>query len=224
MSLEIEFIQALTGERIGAVAASLPWAADVDELSHKLNHSLHGCIVQSSGEPLCHFVDKAKASCPLSELRLVPCPGQTMSTLVLPVLRSTQLRLTNLRTVELITLRTGWRRWYREFAQATASMPLLAVSVPDYVAQDGFHRLAGTNVRPLVAIILQAIAAETRTRWFFSAGRRRRSWAGCQHALVRRTGLARHQVSEFISKWLRAHSVWVDVLVQALQAEVSYIA
>ena len=222
MSLEVQFVQALTGERIGAVVVSLPWAANVNELTDELNYSLHGCIVQSSCEPLCHFVDKVQESCPLSELRLVPSTTQMTSALVLPLLRSTELRLKNLRALGLISLQPGWRRWYHEFKRTAASMPLLPVNVPSYIARDGFHRLADTDVRPLAAIILQAIAAEARARLFFSAGRRCRSWTGCQHALVRRTGLALPKVREFISKWLRAHSAWVDVLVRALQAEMAF--
>ena len=224
MALEVEFIRALTGEHIGSVVVSLPWSTDVDQLSAELSHSVHGYLVQTGGEPLRNFVANSQQVCLLSELQLAPCPSLMTSKLVLPVVRSTQLHLRNLREVEHITLFPGWRRWYREFRKAASEMPLLFVNVPKYAIKNGFHCLDNANVRPLVAIILQAVAAESRERRYADAGRRRRSWSGCKHALVRRAGLSLHEVNEFINKWLQVHSELVDVLVQTLGTEVSYIA
>ena len=222
MAIQLQFTWALSGSTLGVVRINLPWRPELELLSQQLGQSVHTYLVDCSGEPLRHFVESAGTTCQLCHLSLVQRLGHDASVLVLPLLQCTQFWLRNLCQCVHITLKPGWRRHYREFTRAAAEMPMQALSCRHYVAHGWLHTYGRSDVRPLAAIILQAVAAQHRRR-YRRRERSRRSWAGCQHALVRRCGLPSPEVAVFVAEWLEAHSAWVDAVVAAVTAEAVYI-
>ena len=225
MAIQLHFTLALSGNTLGVVRVNLPWRPDLELLSQQLGQSVHTYLVDCSGEPLRHFVEGAGTTCQMCHLSLVQRLGHDASVLVLPLLLCTQFWLRNLCQRVHITLKPGWRRHYREFTRAAAEMPMQALSCRHYVAHGWLHTYGRSDVRPLAAILLQAVAASYRRvpRYGRRRTRSRRSWAGAQHALVRRSGLPAAEVNIFAAEWLQMHGAWVDAVVAAVTTEVVYI-
>ena len=232
MYLHLSFLHGMTGESLGSVNLQLPLRVDVDALSQNLGQSLHGYVVLAA--PLRDLVDNAEDDSEddgkhdaedgawrrLSGLKLSQnhCHSGTLS-VTLHLLRPARLFLRNMRNSRA-SVWAGWRRWYAEFREAAAEMPLFSISVPHYRVCRGFHYFGEANVRSLAPIILQAQASVVRRR---RGGNRHRSWAGCRHALVLRTGLRDAEVARFIAQWLDTHHVWVAEVAVRCQNEVVYI-
>ena len=232
--LHLSFVHGMTGESLGTLAVQLqrlPLQVDVDALSLELGQSLHGFVVQA--QPLQDLLDNSEDDEEddaeegtlewrrLSGLRLGRSHHRkslSETSVTLHLLRPARIYLRNMRNSRA-SVWAGWRRWYAEFKEAAAEMPLLSIDVPQYRICNGFHFFGAANVRTLAAIILQAQASTVR---HMGGGNRYRSWAGCRHALVRRTGLRDAEVSRFIARWLETHDIWVTEVAVRCQNEIAF--
>ena len=228
--MELQFVAALTGESLGAICISLPWKSDIAVLSEQLGQSMHGYIVmldaisESPGGPSCGHLTEGQAGWRrLSEWTLALDSGLCKPFLSVPLVRPTQMRLKDRCRQENWPLyNKGLRRWNKEFREAAWEMPLVALRLPHYKSHRGFHTYGGADVRDLVPIVMQSVAADARLRRFAGAGRHR-TWQGCRHALVRLTQLPLQQVSMFVTEWLQVHSEQMAELVAVVSKQIVYI-
>ncbi|CAE7870256.1 unnamed protein product, partial [Symbiodinium sp. KB8] len=168
--LHLSFVHGMTGESLGTLAVQLqrlPLQVDVDALSLELGQSLHGFVVQA--QPLQDLLDNSEDDEEddaeegtlewrrLSGLRLGRSHHRkslSETSVTLHLLRPARIYLRNMRNSRA-SVWAGWRRWYAEFKEAAAEMPLLSIDVPQYRICNGFHFFGAANVRTLAAIILQ---------------------------------------------------------------------
>ena len=109
---------------------------------------------------------------------------------------------------------SGWRRWYKEFWEFAAS--------GTFVHPTGAVSGDQVDLYKIYACILQYKAAEFRARAYQEdeyLPRGRCSAAGCIHAIVRRTRVSHHDVTQFVSRWCDLNSGVLVALAEKISKE-----
>ena len=113
----------------------------------------------------------------------------------------------------------GLRRWYKEFRMFAMDARLATPELDCVTVNDGRVSFFGTDIRGLVPLILQFIAGDLRERFAENCPRWYRTRAGCEHAIVYRTGAPYTRAREFVTSWCLANGDIVALLERAIRAE-----
>ena len=241
--LTLRFHLATSGAELGNLDVALPWNFNAEEVAKSLDTCLLGLSVMNGlSMPLFQYLSptarEAQAEhsyLPLTSLALEEPVFSTEQVDELELLLvATRPLLVNLRGLHAGERPAGWRRWSKEFHQFVQDLPLPELrlqTVPSYGIKNRQQCFGKADFRRLAPIILQAFAGACRMRiagpiraaaergrpfaWGGpAAGRRYRTWKGCQHALALLTGQKANEVQKFINAWLQAME---DALVEVEQ-------
>ena len=114
----------------------------------------------------------------------------------------------------------GLRKWYKELRMFAMCARLTTPEMDGITVDGGRVSFFGTDIRGLVPLILQFIANDLRERFAENnCPRWYRTRAGCEHAIVYRTGAPYKQVREFVTYWCAANADTLALLERAIEAE-----
>ena len=113
----------------------------------------------------------------------------------------------------------GRRRWYKEFRAFAQSARLSSPSMP-HVVRDGVEAcFCNIDLRDLAPLVLQAVANGSRERYSRNLPQWFRTFEGCEHAIVRRTGAPLPIVHEFVNQFCAVNEDVLALIDRAVQRE-----
>jgi len=203
--VDVTLRHALTGDVLGTIKRKLPHVVRIDELSRAVGEPFQGyaAAVKSKAVSLDGLViDHSMVRNSAIELPLVRLPT---------VLENSRLAFPR--------EQRGLRRWYKEFRAFAQRARLSSPNMPSVVRDGPYAFFYSVDLRDLAPLILQAVANESRERHSQNLPHWFRTFEGCEHALVRRTGAALPIVHEFVDNFCEVNADVLALIDTAVQRE-----
>ena len=194
--------KAWTGDVLGTLKVFLPFTIRLDELAQKLGLPLQQHCAVLRGK-----------RCTLDGLvlgRTLVEEGRIDLSLVLMPLVLPNARL------GFPAHHCGLRRFYKEFRVFATTALFGKPEMPRVTCDGAVTRFCGVDLRTLAPLVLQFVADGFRWRYADTCPRRSRTRAGCDHAIVARTGAPHKLAHEFVDKFCQANPEVLQLLEGAI--------